>query len=321
MFSENQAVLRPDINTFVEEAASAEKLFIGDKVFPVFTSETKTGQYPKFEKAGAQLLNNDVKKRAPHGSYPRLNRKYTKDTFTCEDYGIEEPVDEVEKKDLGRFFDAEVVAGKFCMRQVKIGHEMRVASALMNASTFNATAAKVNYTETNLATIDHSFDILAAIERLINKGILANAIVMSHTIFNQMRRSTLFQNYVRGNITVATKATISPSDAMAAFQEDGIEKFLVGRAPRNANKKGQIYSGTPIWGNNYVWIGRIEEGDFHNGGAGRTVVWNEEGGLWVSESYAENKTRDNIVRVRQNVDEAVIDSSAGELITTSYSAS
>ena len=55
------------------------------------------------------------------------------------------------------------------------------------------------------------------------------------------------------------------------------------------------------------------------GGAGFTLYWNQDGGLYTSETYRNEGRRSNMVRVRQNTAEKVVDATAGTLITTQYS--
>ena len=61
-------------------------------------------------------------------------------------------------------------------------------------------------------------------------------------------------------------------------------------------------------------------GDFTGGGVGRSIVWGADspGGLFVSETYRDEKRRGNMIRVRMNTDEKIIDETAGELITTQW---
>ena len=200
-----------------------------------------------------------------------------------------------------------------------IAHEVRVAAKIMDSAVFTATAASVNYTEALIATIDFAKDVLDASDRLVAKGVKANTIICSNALINRIKRSTLFQNFVRGNLPSGQPVTLMNSDVVRAFSDQGITNFYIGAMPRNSAKKNVAFSSTPIWGNTYIWVGYVASGDPMNGGAGRTVVWNKEGGLWVTESYREEKRRGDIVRVRHNTDEKIIDGTAGELITTSYS--
>lgn len=319
-YSNTASVLRADIMTYVTEAAQADTMFIGEQVFPPYESEVQAGQFPKFKLATGELLTNDSTKRGQDGTYAEIKRAYETDNFATVDRGLEERVDDAYARYISRFFDAEVVAAMQTMRQVKIGHEIRCATALLNAGTFTTTAAAVAYTESNLATIAFHKDVLDARDRLNAKGIEPNAVVMSGQVMNRVRRSTLAQNYIRG-AGKATDATLllGAKDLAASFEDAGINQVLIGRLQYNNAKKGQAYVGTPVWANSSIWVGRLADGDFFNGGAGRTIVWNKEGGLWVAETYRDEKRRSDMVRVRQNTAEKVIDPTSGELITTSYS--
>ncbi len=316
-FSSTGSVLRGDINTLLTEGVDAENMLIGEQVCPVFESEVQQGQYPIFKLGLGELLNNDVGTRTPGATYGRITRAYNVGTFDCLDRGLEEVVDDGYSSNVGRFFDAEVAAARQTKLQVRLGHEKRVAAALMNTTNFgNATNSNVAYTEALIATINVPLDVLAGIDSIKQRGVMPNALVMSDQVFNRIRRSTILQNYMRGNRPSDSLILLTP-DMMA--QSLGLEKVYVGASGINANKKGQAYSGSALWGNTYMFLGKIASGDFMNGGALRTIVWNKEGGIWVTESYREEFRRSNVIRVRQNTQEAAIDLNAGYLIATQYS--
>lgn len=313
------AVLRQDINTVLLEGSSVDQMFIGLDVFPVYGSEAKDGQYPKFKLANGELLNDDATTRRPTGAYNRVERVYDYDTFSTQDRGLEELVDDTYIKDVARFYAAELTAAKQVYRQVRIGHERRVAAALMNSSNFTATGAAVAYTEANIATIDLVKDVSGACSRLVNKGVIPNTIVMSNNVFERVSRSTLLRDYLRGSMASDAKKLATAADITAVFAGRGITQTLIGKLPYNTGKKGAAYSAAQVWGDSYIWIGKVAGGDFMEGGAGRTIVWNPEGQVLVTETYRLEERRSNVVRVRQHTAETIIDGTAGELITTSYS--
>lgn len=316
--SNSAAVLRQDITTVLTEGNAVDQMFIGLDVFPVYGSDAKDGQFPKFKLATGELLNNDATLRQPTGSYGRVYRTYENDNFSCLDRGLEELVDDTYKSDVSRFFQAELMAANQVYRQVRLGHEIRVAQALMNSSNFTATAAAVAYTENLIATIDLVKDVTGACSRLNDKGIIPNTIVMSKNVFQRVRRSTLLTGYLRGSKSTDSKVLASADDIASVFAAEGIQKCLVGKMPYNSGKKGAAYSASQVWGDTYIWVGQVAGGDFMAGGAGRTIVWNPEGGVLVSETYRSEERRSDVVRVRQNTAEKVVDGTAGELITTSY---
>ena len=316
-YSNTAAVLRADINGKVEEAAPNLSDFIGDKVMPEFSSPTKTGQYPVFKAGLSELLNDDVTTRARGGSYGKVIRAYTTDNFTCLDRGLEEAIDDTDEKDLSRFFNLEVSTAMRVMNQVRIGHERRVAAKIFDPAVFTATAASVAYTEANIATIAFPLDTLNLIDRVRGKGINGALYgVMSAPMWNRTRRSTLLQNYIRG--TKSTDSTLNLSTKVVA-EAFGLEDILVGRVPYNTAAKGKNFVSAFCWSNTYFWIGAVAGGELLDSGAGRSIVWNQEGGLFVTETYRNEDIRSNMVRVRQNTIEKVVNGQAGELITTSYS--
>lgn len=321
MYSNTAAVLRPDIQGVVEEAVLPADLFIADKALPVFNSPTKSGQYPKFKATTSQVLKNISEARARGAGYARVVRSFDNSTFDCVDYGLEEQIDDAyDRRDLGRFFDVEVATARRALQNVKIGLEVRAASLLM-ATTFTATAASVNYTETNIATINFMKDVQGCKTRLLQYGRVADTIILSDVLFDQIVRSTLFRGLsAPSGVISASVAPLASAQQMA--QICGVNQVLVGKGYYDAAKSDKAISATSIWGTTYIWIGSCKGGELMDSGAGRTMVWQEDApSLFVTETYREEKNRSDVVRVRMNVDEKVLDEKAGQLITTSYSAS
>ena len=99
-----------------------------------------------------------------------------------------------------------------------------------------------------------------------------------------------------------------------------IERVMVASATYDSSVKGSAANLVPIWGNDYLFLGNVQGGDFSAGGVGRTIVWGADcpGGLVVTETYRAENRRGDMVRVRQNTAEKIIDETAGELIATRW---
>lgn len=314
------ATIRADLNLKVEEAQMADDFFIGLRAMPPLSVDAKSGTYPKLQIAAGELLTSGATERSTDGSYGEVTRQWTNDTYDCVDRGLEERVDDAQARDVARFFNLEATAARLVLRQMMLAHEIRVAAALVNATTFGAgTNSAVAYTEANIATISFVADVLAAIERVRNNGTNPDTILLSSTVYNRIRRATPTLTFVQGSLGKGSQVT--GSTLAQAFADEGIKQVLVGKARYNSAKKGQSHSAANVWGNTYVWVGKANNAalDAKEGGAGFTFYWNAEGGLFVTETYREEKRRGNIVRVRQNTTEKVVDATAGTLITTQYS--
>jgi hypothetical protein len=319
-YTNAQATPRSDIYALMMQAPMAgNDLFIGDKILPVKGEDVKRGIYMRADLANAELLNGDAVARASGDGYQRVNRKYDTDTFDALEYGLESVIDDAYAAETERFFGLEVTEAQLLERSLRISYEVRVAAKLMNASTFTATAAAVAYTEANLATINVPADVSAAKLRLLKNGHIPNAVVMSANVFERIKRSTLLQNQVFGVVPKGAGQYLIPSDADIA-QALGVDQVIVGRAPKNANGKGQTYSGSFIWGDTYVAVCYLAGGEYTAGGVGRTIQWTKDTtGLFTPETYRSDERRSDILRVRQHVAEKIIDSTACQLITTSFS--
>lgn len=320
MYPSSGATIRGDLNTFVQEAQAEEKFFIGAIVMPPFEVDLTSGQYPRLKKTNGALLKSGSTVRTPKGSYGEIDRSWDIDTYDTIDRGIEELIDDTQSRDLARFLNQEVVTSKLVFRAVQLDHEIRVQTAIQNTTNFGAaTNSTVAYTAANKATMDAPTDILAAIERVNDNGEEADTLVMSPNVFNRIKLSTLMQNFVRGSRPNDGTLNITSQALADAFSDNGIKQVLVGRARYDSAKKGQTFAAARVWNDTYIWVGSVKGGDFMNGGAGRTIVWNKEGGLFVTETYRDEKRRSGVIRVRQNTTEKVVNDGAGTLIATQYS--
>jgi len=300
--------------------ADFNKLFIADMLFPVKGEDVKRGIYMKANLANAQLMNADAKPRESGAGYQRVNRKYDTDLFDCQEYGLEAAIDDSYEAEVERFMNLEATEAMLLERSLRLSYEARVA-ALFTTANFTATAAKVSYTETLLATQNLPADVAAAKERMLKNGIIPNAVVMNYTLFNMIARSTLVQNQVFGVVPKSANQRTLPGEEDIA-RALGVDNLIVAKAPKNGAKEGQTFAGEFIWPTTYIAVCQIAGGEYQAGGVGRTIQWTKDTtGLFTPETYRDDRIRSNVMRVRQHVAEKIIDTTACELITTSYSAS
>jgi hypothetical protein len=312
MYRNSDAIIRPELSAVVEEAAAADAYFIALKVFPVYSSTKKTGEFMKITKAASESLKKNITERAQKGPYGRVDRTYEKDNFACVDRGLEELLDDAVTAELADFFSTEQVTSKLLLRSIMLDHEIRVAAEVMNASNFDNVNGAVAYTEANLATINFPLDIQTALKRVMKRGELVNTMVLNRDIFDLIRRSTLMASFLFGPLGGGQQIT---ADMLGkAF---GIPNVLIGDATYDSSKKGQTAAPVYIWSPSYIWIGNVQGGGFEAGGAGRTVVWTgDAASIFVTETYRSETNRSDVIRVRTHTDEKVISAPSGTLIGT-----
>ena len=318
-YTNSQGTPRADIYALVMEAnADFQKLFIGDLVFPVKTEDVKRGIYMKAQRSNAELLNADAKPRESGDGYQRVNRKYDTDTYDAVEYGLEAVIDDSYENEVERFMNLEATEAMLLERSLRISYEARVAAALFNGNTFNATNSTVAYTAANIATLDVVNDVDLAKGRLLKNGKIPNCVVMNYDVFQRIRRSTLLQNQIYGVVPRAANQRLLPGVQDVA-QALGVDNLYIGQAPKNSNQKGQTYSGAFIWPTTYIAVAEVMGGEYQAGGVGRTIQWSKDTtGLFTPETYRSDERRSNILRVRQHTAEKVIDTTAAELVTTNF---
>jgi len=309
--------IRADIAQAVFEGLSNKNnLFIGTEVMPVFSSDVRSGAYLKLNLGDSEALNDDALKIAAGAGYPRTSRRFTSDSFDAIEYGLEEVLPDSNRRDLDRFFDTEVNIAAMFLRQIQVTHEARVASAAFAANGLTAISASAAYTEANITSFDVPGDVAGAKLELAKYGVLANTLIMSMPVFERIRRSAKVQNQFFGIVPSDQSRLLSEGEVAAAV---GVDRVLVGRAPKNTAKKGQVYSGGFIWSNTYMALANTVGGDFSGGGFGRTIVWAADSPVpFVSETYRDEARRADVLRVRQNSAEKVIDGSSIIRITTGF---
>jgi len=311
--------IRADISQALIEAPQADIGLIGSQLLPLQNVDAKAGTYLKVQLAGGELLTNNALARESGSSYSRGIRSFSSANYATNEVGLEELIPDDAAKDLNRFFAYESETAKFLLRQLKLSHEKRVSDLLWNATTPFTIADQtraVAYTQALVATVDVARDVATAKLALAQYGYEANCVAMSANVFELIRRSTLLQNQFFGVISNTGARLLSEAEIAAAL---GIQNLLVGRAAYNTAGKNKTYSGSFVVPDTKIIVGQIAGGEFTAGGIGRTLVWSgDSAGGFVSESYRDEARRSQVLRVRMNTDEVVIDPNAAVRITTNF---
>jgi hypothetical protein len=299
------------------EAVHQEKHYIASSLLPIYGSDREVGRYPRFRIGKGELLKKESQRRGATGTYNESEEQFEWDSYQTQEYGHEKRVDDTVRKQMRDFFDADMVTAKFCMNKVMLDYEVEAAAAIMDPTVFTAAAAGTAYTEANLATMDFPADLNATIEALTLNGEEPNTIVISLSVYNRLKRSKLLQTYLYGHLnTTQGGSNITPNLVAEAF---GVPNIVIAKKSLDNAIKGKT-NVVPVWGNSYIWVGEVQGGDFMNGGAGRTIIWeaDSEGGLFTTDQYREEKRKGDMIRVRSNRVIKIVNPNSGRLITTNW---
>jgi hypothetical protein len=317
IYQNSVAAPREELTDYVMESVTGNGMFVGVELMPPIPLKLPTGHYPKITVADADLMRAANAQRSPGAGFARTQGTVDDASLTLVQYAEELQIPDEQQKLYEDYFDLEQINAMEGKNKVQRLHETLVATALFNATTFDAVNSTVAYTVANNATNSFVNDVLAAIRRVKARGELSNTIVISGTVYDRIRVATLVQNFVAG--ANQPGAVVNPNTIQRAFQEHGITKVCVADAYVNQSYAGSSSVINPIWSNTYIWIGNVQEGQLRGGGAGRTFFWEKEGPLFNISTYRDEPKKSNIVRAMSTLQAAVTNSRAGTLITTQYS--
>lgn len=320
---------RQELGAVIREGRGANKLNIHSQILPPLAVNKRTVHLVKAKIANAQLsrILDDYFITAPGADVERMTMTLNDDSFTIGIRKREVQVPDEVEMDYADYLSVESLAAMNAAESVELTTEYLTAAAIFNATTFGAgTNSTVAYTEANLATIDFVGDIYAAIERGTDQGEILNTIVLSHQVYQRVRRSTKLKEFVVSQLGRGYE--VNQSNLQLAFADSGIEKVLIGRSTYNSAADGATPVMSRIWGNTYVWVGATgnsatgtEDGISTIEGVGVNAFWDSytpQNGYGV-DTYREEKTESNIVRAKTSKAPYIANANAGTLITTQYS--
>lgn len=325
IYAQGGAKLRADLSSAVVQTTDWEKSLIGLRVAPAVNVDAKDGQYPVFDKDASNLLKRKRNiARANSSNYARGSLAWASDTYSTQEYGFELPIDLNTVKDMSRFYDIEALTAMLAKRVPLLEHEIRVAAMTFSETNYGAaTNSGTAYTLANIASFDLGLDVDGAKGRLLAAGETDSdlSVVMSRDVFFRARASTKLQNRLRG-IGVASD-TILNVDEQAVAEALGVKEVLIGKNSYDASLEGVSYSGSAIWNNTYVWVGKLGTGGSPEsmlaGGAQYTLNWAQYGSPINVFTYDEPQTNSEVVRASHHVTEKVVNAAQGTLIATQYS--
>ncbi len=292
---------------------ASQRGFIGLQILPIFPVPKQSADYPIIPIEA--LLKLPDTKRAPRGTYGRSDYEFETGTYSCEEHGWEEPVDDVERALYATYFEAETVA---TMRAVDIllrSQEKRIADMVFNTGNITATADVAIAWNTAATAVPRANVTTAKAAMRAASGLEPNVAVMSKKVFDNVMLTAEIRDALKYTNPIEIGSEDFQKSLLAKYF--GVDRILVGNAIRDSGKKGQSYTIADIWDDEYVGLFKISGGgpDLRDPCLGRTFLWTADSpNNIMTESYREEQRRSDIYRVRNNVDEAFVFVGAGYLL-------
>lgn len=318
--SSSLATLRPDLGGSLQEfdLAMDRAGFIATRALPVFEVAVKSGVFGRIPVE--QLLQNRDTTRAPRSGYSRSNYTFTSDSFACQEYGAEEPVDDAEATMYRNYFDIEMISAQRAFDAVLRDAERRVSALIFNSTTWTGSDLTLGITNewddyTNATPID---DVEAAVRKIYaNSGLWANALIINRLVFRNLRNcAKVIDRITSSGAGNPAKPTDVTTDMLARVFD--LPYIIVAGGTENSADEGQSFAGAPLWSNEYAMVAKIATGnDISEPCLGRTFHWGADGSSigGTVESYRDETVRGDVIRVRHDVQEKVLYTECGFLLS------
>lgn len=309
-YSGSYTTPRLDLGQALAEFDYLGQGFIGRQVLPVTPVAKKDGVFTALTRESITRPRNV--KRAAKGAYNRDDHEITEISYSCVEYGHEQPVDDVERATYATDYDADLTAAQLAKYILMCEEEKRIRDALWNTTTFTGAAL---YTDVSSAPWDNAAsDVIGHVEAakqavLKNCGMMPDTMVLGYQQLCNLKVNTAIKDNIKYTNTILNNTV---EDLLA--QMFGIQRVLVGRAVAGTHNEGGTFSSGFIWGDDYCWIGVTGGGNLALPSCGRLIAWSGDGGEMTVEQYREEQTRSDIFRVRQFVQEKIIDPYFGHLL-------
>jgi len=308
------ATPREELGVAFHEYTTNRMRFIADQILPV------CGVRKKAATLSVTKRKNLTVPETAHANGATFNRVdlYMDDmSYECTDHGLEGQVTDEDVENYADNFDAEVEKTQAIKLKMQLARELRVRQAIFNTTTWDTSTAALytNYGSTPWDTVGTGIikQLQTVREKVrMNCGIPPNALIISESSMINLMNNTEIKAKFPG-APVITEAMLRA--AMAAIL--GIQDLIVGQAVYNSADEAQDFTGAEIWPDDYAMVAVLgSEGlPRTEPQLGRTMRWDAYiGDLEYVETYREEQTKSEIVRVEQYVQEKIFDPYFGHLM-------
>ena len=301
------AVSRPELSVVVNEYRdTAVTGTIGARVMPFLPMIEQSAEYPVIPRE-IMLKIHDTR-RAMRGTYPSSDWEFEMGFYATRENGWEEKIDDRERKLYASLFDAEVVATRRATKIIDLSMERRIAARVFNETNFTPHAVANEWDKPAAATpIDDVND--AKLSLRTQCGMPGNTLIIGYTTFEKVKNCDQIVDRLVYTFPGIDLNRITSQQLAAIFN---IPQVLIGGAIYDSADKGQDASIADLWDNEYAMVTICSDApDVSEPCIGRSFVWTEESpgnGEPVVESYREEGSRSDVVRVRHDSDERLLKS-------------
>jgi len=323
------ATPKPYVARAIQEASGIDEMFVADRVLPLFPTRVQDGTLNIVQREDMLRIENTV--LAPGAAYGRVHFREEGLAFHCVKNGEEGQVTDEARAMYADVFDAEVVAARQVYANLRRSRENRVASAILNTTTWTGATLYTDVSAAPWTTV--ASDVVSQVATAAEKvhlacGLMPNALIMNTTNVNCLIANTVIRARFPGAPFITRQML---ADGLASIF--GIPYLIECGAVKNSAIEGAAHTGAYIWSSTYAMVARIRTGGIpEEPGLGVTMNWNLVPSMAIAagetaggapggedqsievETYREPQTDSDIVKVRQYIDELILGAAYGHML-------
>lgn len=276
--------------------------YVADAILPRVPVKKSSDKYYIYDK---QSFNIDESRRAARSKYNRIDWSVSTDTYSCDEHGLEQAIDDKEKRNADKPLNLEIDTAEIVTDKIMLNREKRVADLVFSASTIteNTTLSGTDQWS-DAVNSDPIGDIDTGIDTVIqNCGKKPNLIVINRDVFIQLKEHPA----ILDKIKYSQKGIITPELLAAVFN---VEQLLVADTLYNSAAEGQTVSLSRVWGKKCLIAYREMRPSIKKISLGYTF----ESLSRRTEKYRERSINSDVIRVREEVDEKIVATACAYLI-------
>jgi len=296
--------LRQDLMSLVEEIQFEDLNLTADTIAVPAPVAEVTGYWPVLPRE-VRMKVPDTRRQAD-GSFNRDQWDWNSDSYLTYEYGFEEPVDMTSQEVNERFINQEAIAASLAWQKLLLGRESRVATALMNTTTFtgatNTVAVAEEWDDAANAVAWANIDAAAIILRgKTGYAKRSMSLIITDDNLDYVMRST----NVIANIKYTRDIETMPREGKRRWFAEylGIKEVLETSAIYDTSKLGGTFSATTagkFWSNEYGMLCILDRSpSMMQTGVIKQPVFSQYAQDYVMESYEEPAQRKLIIRARE----------------------
>lgn len=339
--SRGTATPLPEVDLVLATALALFEGFIAQRLLPAFESLKRHGTLP-FNVHDRRIY---TAARAPDGSFQRILTEVGAKEFLCGEYGLESVLFDSDIPVYGTRERGQQHKASQTALSLLTTREAAAAALLFSTDTFSGSSRLVSIaggkewgaaaTEVPNASAVPLTDFGKAIGLLEDRGFRRDQLSIVLPVKTNRILSTTSQMITQvrampayANLGANAIPAIIPGSVLASLL--GVKEVIVAGSVKDTSNRAKASVIAPLWDPEKVLVAYLSQSDYDDAGLGRTIVSSEgldrsalsaaadlptdPGLIFHTDSYREEKVTGDVIRVREQSIQKVLNADAGVLI-------